>query len=175
MEEHKSQDFSLKPFDNREIPISPLRNNKKQNPSFWDNSLLPSIIGPPPIKKQHLSLLHSLHHSHPTFQSPPSKLFNKPNTQMDISDEELIQKFVGLHTREENSTHTVINPQTAISTKNWDLCLLVRVYTDRLVFAAQFEKQMRRVWNLNPWQFLTRWRRGYIWYRCRAMRNIIGF
>lgn len=68
---------------------------------------------------------------------------------MEMTDEELIKHFAGLDTQASTSTSLII-PQTTGIEKQWNLCLLVKVCTNRIVFESQFKKFMRRAWNVKP-------------------------
>lgn len=142
---------------------------RKINPSQ------PSILGPPPPP---LLLLSSAKFKNTSYQlvptstncsQPPYPLHYLPynpkhspasaivmassskfQPEMGLADEELIKKFAGMQTAEPTAEETVTLPIEAMVCRQWELCLLVRVCTDRLVFDSQFEQQMRRLWNVNP-------------------------
>lgn len=53
---------------------------------------------------------------------------------MELADEELINKFDGMHTAESVNVTIVTIPIKAVISRQWDLCILALVCTDRLVF-----------------------------------------
>ncbi|XP_078165207.1 uncharacterized protein LOC144559913 [Carex rostrata] len=69
---------------------------------------------------------------------------------MTQADLELIRKFAGMRTVDSDYSPTINIPQQAIVSRDWDLCLLARVCTDRLVFDNQFEQFMRPIWDVTP-------------------------
>lgn len=82
---------------------------------------------------------------------PPYKLLSLSRSLiMDPSDEELIKKFAGLQASGASSSTALIIPNEAAVSTNWDLCVVVKVCTDRMIFDGQFENIMRRAWNARP-------------------------
>lgn len=70
-------------------------------------------------------------------------------TEMREEDEALIRQFVGLHTGDELVPAVKI-PQRATTSTSWELCLLVRVVTDRVTPDQAFSMLMIRVWGVDP-------------------------
>lgn len=64
-------------------------------------------------------------------------------------DEAFIQQFVGLSTDDLESAVVAV-PKKAISSTNWDLCLLARIVTDRIVLDGPFAKAMITAWEVDP-------------------------
>lgn len=85
---------------------------------------------------------------------------------MDPEDEALIRKFAGLQAGEQEEETVVSIPLQATSARNWKLCLVVKVLTDRAVFDAQFERAMRRVWGLYPASVFKMVDRGFYLIEC---------
>lgn len=85
---------------------------------------------------------------------------------MDPEDEALIRKFAGLQTGQQEEEAVVYIPLQATSVRNWNLCLVAKVLTDRAVFEAQFERAMRRVWGLSPTSTLHMVDRGFYLVEC---------
>lgn len=83
---------------------------------------------------------------------------------MDPYDEELIKKFADLQPG--GSSQALIIPQAAAVTTNWELCVIAQVRSDRMIFDSQFEKMMRRVWDLNPNTTLRQKDRGTFLVEC---------
>lgn len=61
------------------------------------------------------------------------------------ADEELIQRFIGLSTKDEDSVAIAV-PDSAVTSTDWSLCLLARVITNRTVLDQPFYKTMMRAW-----------------------------
>lgn len=123
----------------------------------------PSILGPHPDS---ITKLYKQNQApHITFFHPPAKTnlschtpsFNQnyQDNGMDQSDEDLIRKFADLQTNSQAEGSTVVIPSKAFTSRNWGLCLLVKIVSDRAVFDAQFEKQMRRAWGAHPSTIFT--------------------
>lgn len=85
---------------------------------------------------------------------------------MDQSDEELIRKFAGLQTQSQQVGTAISIPNQAINSRNWDLCFLAKVHSDKIVFEAPFERQMRRAWGLNHTTTFTMIERGLYLLEC---------
>lgn len=68
--------------------------------------------------------------------------------KLSASDEELIQKFVGLQASEKQLVIKV--PNEAASSTDWGMCLLVKVMTDKLVLEEPFSTNMIRAWKAHP-------------------------
>lgn len=64
-------------------------------------------------------------------------------------DEIFIQKFLGLSTADRDGEEVVV-PLNATTSTNWDLCLLARVVTDRVVLDRPFSKAMLQAWGADP-------------------------
>lgn len=64
-------------------------------------------------------------------------------------DEELIAKFIGLHTEEKNGK-ALSMPAASTSLVDWSLCLLARVVSDKTALEDPFQRAMRNAWSADP-------------------------
>lgn len=113
----------------------------------------PSSLNPKPKTLLHTRLPNTINlftNPHP----PPLPTANKTShismATFDPSDEELIRKFSDLQTTECDASDTLLIPDSVVASRNWSLCLRVKVCTDSMVFDSQFEKLMRRAWRAEP-------------------------
>lgn len=129
---------------------SPIHKTPKVLTPHNKHSPNPSILGPPPINipcaHTHPSQIAS---SHLAIKKYLFHCIAKKTVPMELSDEELIRKFAGLHT-ELGGGALVSIPDQAATSRDWSLCILAKVCTDRTVFDSQFERQTRKLWNVNP-------------------------
>lgn len=143
------------------IPSSPPFNSRSL---IWSTNIKkPSILGPTPINI-------SLDKTIPYLSSTKTKYISlNPTTNrkaMEQSDEELIKKFADLHTNSHEEGAIVLLPTGAINLQNWELCVLTKVLSDRAIFQAQFEWQMRRAWAVHPTTKFTMQERGLFVIQC---------
>lgn len=150
----------------------------------------PSILGPPPQINLYKKPTHTTLIKRQTTSAYPQAILPNPKApqnlptliplllktsccgKMDQSDEELIWKFAGLQTESQSKALTVAIPSSAIISRNWDKCVLVKVISDRTIFDAQFEKQMRRAWGVHPSTTFTSSEKGLYLVECENKRDI---
>lgn len=121
--------------------------NPANNPNKTKlNNPNPSLLGPYPSSK------------YPNPKNPPYQLYknlSRPNTMASSSatfseeDELLISKFIGLHTGDATTTKILV-PTSATTSTSWDLCLLLKVVTDRSVMDLPFMGAMTQAWEVDP-------------------------
>lgn len=162
------------------LKLSPTKSPLLQNKT--KNLPQPSVLGPPPIHKQHhpttthslsryhspslshtqtLSYISSLNPNHTLANHPLMASSSKTYPQMEQADEDLIKKFAGMRTAESAASKIVTIPVQAAVSRQWELCLLARVCSDRLVFDTQFEQLMRKLWNVKPRASFTRLEKNF--------------
>lgn len=124
-----------------------------------------SILGPPPATHKNFTTILSKNYLHILPLSKRSKC------NMDQSDEDLIRKFADLQTETNSSSSTISIPTQAINVRNWELCALVKVFSDRPVFDSQFERQMRRAWGVCPRTSFTMSGRGIYLVECENKKD----
>jgi Domain of unknown function (DUF4283) len=106
------------------------------------------------------------HHTKcPTYKSPkpipsricsfmktdPNLLSHNKGPNMNLSNDELIAKFSSLNAGgTTGEADRLMMPPNALNTRNWSLCAVARVITDRMMMDTQFVDTMMRVWNLSP-------------------------
>ncbi|KAF3333436.1 hypothetical protein FCM35_KLT01127 [Carex littledalei] len=132
------------------VPTKPL-------PTFPAIPQTKSILGPHPstYKYQPQSLIAlSTNHARPT---------------MDPSDEALIRKFAGLITRDDTQPRAVVLQHGAAITQDWNLCLRVKVLSYRMIFANQFEKHMRRAWDVKRTASFSQKDKGVFLVQCSEL------
>lgn len=139
-------------------------NIQRQRPSLY----LPSILGPPPNYRPPYKNTNQNLSAFPSYQLNhlPLSLASKLKYLMDPEDEALIWKFAGLHTGQQEAETVVSIPLQATTVRNWKLCLVAKVLTDRSVFEAQFERSMRRLWGLYPATTFQMIERGFYLVEC---------
>lgn len=64
-------------------------------------------------------------------------------------DEELIKKFIGLSTRENQGTIITL-PEHATTSVSWNLCTLVKIISDRTAIESSFRSAMLKAWGADP-------------------------
>jgi Domain of unknown function (DUF4283) len=70
---------------------------------------------------------------------------------MDLSNDELIQRFSNLAAVDSPQQAGPIHlPSHAFTARNWNLCAVARVISDRVAIDTQFVEIMTRVWRMGP-------------------------
>lgn len=164
------------------IPIPTPQIKTKTAASYNHIPKQPSILGPPP-KSTPINPIYKPPSLYKKFTAPQSETslsqtLLKPrflqrlnNKKMNPTDEELIKKFADLQTESQSQALIVALPSTAIQSRNWDRCVLVKVISDRTIFDAQFERQMRRAWGVHPSTSFTMTERGLYLVECENKRD----
>jgi hypothetical protein len=70
---------------------------------------------------------------------------------MELSNDELIQRFSNLAAVDSPQQAGPIHlPSHAFTARNWNLCAVARVISDRVAIDTQFVEIMTRVWRMGP-------------------------
>jgi Domain of unknown function (DUF4283) len=85
-----------------------------------------------------------------------NSLLKTQTPSMNLTDEELIRRFSTLRADGgQDEERQLVIPVTAVSKRNWNLCVVARVVTDRMMVDSQFIDTMMRVWNMGAQSSIT--------------------
>jgi Domain of unknown function (DUF4283)/Zinc knuckle len=122
-------------------------------------------LSPDEIKGIGLQCKVTHHTKCPTYKNPkpnptricsfmkadPNLLSHNKRPSMNLSDDELIAQFSLLNAGgTTGEADRLMMPPNALNTRNWSLCVVVRVITDRMMMDTHFVDTIMRVWNLSP-------------------------
>lgn len=108
----------------------------------------PSTFSQPPqdLDSPNTAPNETKHTFHKEISLAPSKA---TLSKMDLSDEQFLAQFAALSS-DEGSSQAFHLPQSGVATREWGLCLLARIITDKTIIDHQFTGTMMKAWGVDP-------------------------